>query len=1004
MRDNFNIGNNLNSSHRIVPHSSENNSENVRINSSLCSKEQKINIILIIIGMIGFLVICCYIIYYVKALKDGGSPLELRNNIINSDLTSTKIDPKCAKFLDNCQRCNGVDSITSCISCRDGYYPEYDENNNIIYCLEKCHIGNSQNCKSCDSTYPNQCGSCNSGYFLPADDEQKTQCSNCPEHCSHCTGKKESIVCDTCEKNYTLSKSTNKCFESCKIGQNSLCQTCDEDNPSICGACNIGYYLPSDSSKTECKKCSDLVPFSIRGLGTSNLMTTTSCLANYFLTQDGKCIENICQTGGYYGCKECDMINNKCSSCNSGYYLPTDDNIKSQCQKCSDVVNNCIECSGKINNIKCTKCEDNYLLSDNKCLKCKTGIYDACKTCDSSNPNFCGSCNKGYYLPLNEQKKEKCKKCSDSINNCEECEYDTVNNKVVCTACKLNYYVTSSKECAIACTIKSGIYCKTCNTPNLNQCKTCNYGYYLPSDDSVKSNCKKCTELSSNCNECSGTSTSVVCQSCTNNYFLSSGICYKKCDIGENEYCKSCNPENQAQCLTCNEGYYLPSDAPDKTKCKACNTVIKNCNICSGTQASITCTGCDNNLIIYNNKCYTKCQIGKNEYCKSCNPELQHQCGTCNDGFYLPKDDLEKTRCKNCSEITNYCNKCYTADTGPICTGCSNNYYSYENECIKGCTTSLYTYRCKTCNPDNPNQCGSCNEEYYLATDDEYKTFCYSCISKIQYCKNCFGTIDRATCTECKKGYFLNTNKNRCEDLCGKYPADHCRECNHDTNECKVCYDGYYLPSDANYKFKCESCPFRCKKCHESNKQIVCTSCKDGEYPGYNDKNEIVSCNNKCVEDKYSCNICDPITNDCVSCPDGYYIPTDALSKNKCKSCYDVSKKTNCKVCKGTSEKIECIECKENYVLYGDKISCPYYRCVDGTENCKKCDSSKNQCITCNSGYYLPSDDNLKLICKKCSDIDPNCEECEGSFSSINCIKCKYRYQISNGSCELINE
>lgn len=999
MRDNYINNNNLNSSQRTMPQSSENNSENERRNTSRCTKEQKINIILILIGILCILVICCYIIYYISALKDSESTLYLSNDPIDSSVASTKVDNRCAKFLDNCQRCDGVDAIISCLSCKEGYYPEYDENNNIIYCLEKCHTGNSQFCKSCDSTYPNECGSCNSGYFLPINDLEKTQCTKCPDHCSHCTGKKESIVCDTCEKNYILSKSTNECLESCKIGKDSLCQTCDEDNPSICGTCNIGYYLPSDGSKTECKKCSDLVPFSNRGLGTSDSMISISCMDNYFLSLEGKCIENACQIGNYYGCKECDMTNNKCSSCNIGYYLPTDDNVKSQCKKCSDVVNNCIECSGKISNIECTKCEDNYLLSGNKCIKCKTGIYDACKTCDSSNPNFCGSCNQGYYLPLNEQNKEKCKKCSDSISNCEECEYDDVNDKVVCTSCKLNYYVTSSKECDLACTIKSGKYCKTCNTPNLNQCKTCNYGYYLPSDDTEKSNCKKCTDLSNNCNECSGTLTSVVCKSCTNNYFLSSGICYKKCDIGENEYCQSCNSANQTQCETCNNGYYLPIDDSDKTKCKACNNVISNCNKCSGTKTSITCTGCENNLILYNNKCYTKCQIGKNEYCKSCNPELQHQCYTCNDGFYLPKDDTDKTRCKRCSEAKTNCNKCYETDSGLICTECINNYYISENECIKKCTTGSYS-SCKTCNPDNPKQCGSCNEGYYLATDDEYKINCYSCL-RIQLCKKCYGKTDYPTCTECDPRYFLNEKKNWCQYRC-RVNSFYCRECNYETNECTICMDGFYVPFDADEKFMCKYCPYGCAKCYDSGKQIICTACNNGYIPGYNDKNEIVSCNNKCVPGSVYCKTCNQVTNECTSCPDGYYVPTDALSKNKCISCYDTSRKQNCKVCQGTSEKVECIECREGYVLYGDKISCPSSRCSAGVAECKKCYSDKNQCEICNKGYYMPSDDNLKLICKKCSDIDRNCQECEGSFSSINCTECKEGYHISsNGLCEL---
>ena len=993
MRDNYMNNNNLNSSQRTIPRISNHNSENERRRTSCrCSKELKTKIILVSIGMLGALVICCYVVYYISEMrKDGGRSLYLSNDKVDS--SPIKIDKRCEKFLDNCQRCNGADSVTSCTSCKDGYYPEYDENNNIIYCLKKCIIGNSQYCKSCDSTYPNQCGSCNSGYFLPSDDTEKTQCSKCPDHCSHCTGKKNSIICDTCEKNYILSKSTNKCFESCKIGQNSLCQTCDEDEPSNCGTCNIGYYLPTDS-KTECKECAALVPFSNNGFGTSSLMTITSCITNYFLTQDGQCVKDTCQKGNYYGCKECDTINNKCSSCNTGYYLAIDDNVKSQCKKCSDVVSNCIECSGKINSITCRKCENNYLLSENKCIKCKTGIYDACKTCDLANPNFCGSCNTGYY---NEPNKEKCKKCSDSINNCEECEYDTVNSKVVCKACSLNYYLTSSKECAIACTIKPGIYCKACDTPKVNQCKTCNYGYYLPTDGQEKSICTKCSDMSKNCNVCEGTTTSVVCKSCTNNYFLSSGICYKKCEIGENEYCKSCNSVNQTQCETCNEGYYLPTDDPDKTKCKSCSSVISNCNICTGSKIAITCTGCDNSLILYNNKCYTKCKIGKNEYCKSCNSVLQHQCDTCNDGFYLPKNDKEKTKCTSCSKSISYCNKCYETDNGPICTGCSNNYYLYENTCIKGCSTGSGS-SCKTCNLDNPNQCGSCNEGYYLAEDDEYKTSCYSCTYKAQlhYCKNCFDKGGKVTCTACNYGKFLNTIKNRCEEKCS--PSYHCRVCDEDNNKCKVCYDGYYLPTNADKEFICEACPFGCAKCHASGKQVHCTACNNNYLPGYNDKDEMVSCNTNCVE-YYSCRKCDTKRNECTNCTDGYYVPTDSLTKNKCQLCYDTSFKKNCKVCKGTSEKIECIECRDGYVLYEDKISCPWHNCSQGTEECRKCEN--NKCIECQAGYYLPSDDHIRLICQKCSYIDPKCKLCnEGTFSSINCIECISGYHPDNdGKC-----
>ena len=61
-------------------------------------------------------------------------------------------------------------------------------------------------------------------------------------------------------------------------------------------------------------------------------------------------------------------------------------------------------------------------------------------------------------------------------------------------------------------------------------------------------------------------------------------------------------------------------------------------------------------------------------------------------------------------------------------------------------------------------------------------------------------------------------------------------------------------------------------------------------------------------------------------------------------------------------------------------------QCTTGTEEfCKTCDDEKNECSSCNSGYYLPLDADDKSKCKKCKDIVTNCNECHGELNSVTC-------------------
>ena len=88
-----------------------------------------------------------------------------------------------------------------------------------------------------------------------------------------------------------------------------------------------------------------------------------------------------------------------------------------------------------------------------------------------------------------------------------------------------------------------------------------------------------------------------------------------------------------------------------------------------------------------------------------------------------------------------------------------------------------------------------------------------------------------------------------------------------------------------------------------------------------------------------------------LKCDEGYYIPTDDLTKKKCQKCPIES----CSECKGNKNENYCISCKESYFLFydakkGNKICVKM--CEKGeNEKCLTC--NKNECGSCNKGYLL---------------------------------------------------
>ena len=242
-----------------------------------------------------------------------------------------------------------------------------------------------------------------------------------------------------------------------------------------------------------------------------------------------------------------------------------------------------------------------------------------------------------------------------------------------------------------------------------------------------------------------------------------------ECEIGQNEKCKSCSHKIKSNCLTCNEGYYLPNYENENKVCLSCN-VIEHCSSCFGEKDYALCTKCENGYILNDNQCIKKeedipnCVIGLNEKCKACNnnPKLRNQCESCNEGYYLSEDG-NKTICEKCD--IEGCLICSGTKNNKKCNLCNNNYILINNkECIEKECNVGENEKCASCRTEKgrKKECLTCNKGYYIFKNNPYK--CSKC--SINNCKKCFIYSNKEICLECENNFFEKRNKENMIENC----------------------------------------------------------------------------------------------------------------------------------------------------------------------------------------------------------------------------------------------
>lgn len=208
----------------------------------------------------------------------------------------------------------------------------------------------------------------------------------------------------------------------------------------------------------------------------------------------------------------------------------------------------------------------------------------------------------------------KCFKCP---NNCESCEYNPLNEKIVCIKCKNDQDLKDGVCLDRICPdnkIKKGNDCIQCYDKNAKKCEEvdvkisieCKEGFYLDEERNIcLSECqegkyyskifRKCRSCNSNCLSCSNYDKCLKCQS--GFFLIENNSCVKRCPEGYSE-----------KIVNFNEDY-------ENAFCEKC---AQNCSKCDSDSGN--CVKCFSPYLNHLGKCVLRCQEGfyENKDKKTC--------------------------------------------------------------------------------------------------------------------------------------------------------------------------------------------------------------------------------------------------------------------------------------------------------------------------------------------------------------------------------------------------
>lgn len=558
---------------------------------------------------------------------------------------------QCSK---GCLRCS---SANVCLVC--------DVTNSYYAFNNTCAASNQTNCAVLSQS--GACVSCSSGYYV---DSSTSRCVAVPTNntFANCAAYSGSIACTGCASGYYISSgacvlanttvancdlySANGVCSSCRSGfifsyNNSLCvpltaaSNCQQYTYAGCTSCNSGYILNRNlfySAYTSTATGADWVYAFSSGSGHVPLLvcqaiTVTNCavLLNY----------NTCQT------------------CSDGYYLSSGACVANP----APVIANCATYSSLTT---CTSCNPNFFLSNGACSAIIPIPF--CVTYSTTaNPTTCIACNATSFVSNNA-----C--AARTITNVANCASYTPNADT-CASCNTGFRLTTNGQLCLA-VIANCLTYATWNTGDTAfTCSVCANTFALTTTNGVT------TCPSGTIANCARYTSSTVCATCANGYYLANNVCTQHVSI------TGCSVYSQSvanTCVTCGSGTYL--FAYEQT-CVAISTVIQNCLLYESTgdnciycatgywlSSPTACTAIDST---------TNCVARSNTGCTACAAN------------YVLNTKVSPSTCiaqfdfvaANCDTLIDSTQVAYSAINN-ICYTCKTNFlpfnpYNSEPICVK---------------------------------------------------------------------------------------------------------------------------------------------------------------------------------------------------------------------------------------------------------------------------------------------------------------------------------
>jgi hypothetical protein len=512
-----------------------------------------------------------------------------QNEIICAECNEISISSESRKHcfiipnsLENCRMVSNTsqENNIKCSICEDFYYKDdfdYCISGNILYCVQ---YNSSTDCSQCQP-----------GYFRTQVEDGRIICM-----------KPNSQPC----KNYDIS--------SALIGNLK------------CNLCESNYYYTSSSEHgnfplTDCltiPAIDNCLEYENDGGILNSALSCTKCEPLYYVLTALRCSQRTKQNIPF--CLTMSVTEDKCGTCSLGYYVNED----GDCELYPSGVINCIQYKDET---ECSKCEKNYYLLNNECIRSKRLVKD-CSYYDGD--GLCSECRNGFFLSNRE-----CQ-LGEAIN----CK--TFKNKGECETCPDGYGLIPDNDNLSCIEIKID----NCNIPDVNskgpnfKCSQCDVGFYVNSDFT-------CTAVPSQIEYCGIYESESTCQLCFNNYVLVSNK--KKCVLSntiENFIDNNClnsyiSPE--PICNVCNFGYYfeVPTEKlliDSSTDTIASKTTPNRTFASQGRQAyakvGLLQDELENQL---NNKCIS-CPDNSDNSCAICYPKNPSFCVLCNTGYTHESD------------------------------------------------------------------------------------------------------------------------------------------------------------------------------------------------------------------------------------------------------------------------------------------------------------------------------------------------------------------------------